>query len=211
MSEFADPKIAGCVEATLFAPGATRKEIEALCAEAKQNGYRAVCVNGSRVELARTILDDTEVQVVALVGFPWGASDPDAKRYETEIAVDQGAHEIDCVINHGWLKDGHHKQVLRELRDIVEAAEERPVKAVIELDLLDEDERVSLCQLILDSGVQFVSLGTGFGSDVATAQDVKFFKEALGETVGVKVTVNSSELEPVQELLNAGAGRIGFL
>ena len=148
------------LELTLFAPVATRGNVEKLCAEAREQNFYAVCVNGSRVELARTLTEESDVQVVALIGFPFGASDSDAKRYEAEIAVDHGAHGLDVVINLGRLKDGDSRYVLRELRDIVEAADERPVKAVMETHLLTREETILACKLALDSGAQFVATST---------------------------------------------------
>jgi deoxyribose-phosphate aldolase len=108
----------------LLKADATAKDIEQLCAEAREFGFYSVCVNGCRVDQARTLLEDSPIKVAAVVGFPLGAMDADAKRFETEAAIDAGAQEIDVVINIGRLKDGNHKYVLRELRDVVEAAEE---------------------------------------------------------------------------------------
>jgi deoxyribose-phosphate aldolase len=121
-------------------PHASRAELEHQFLEAKRLNCLAVCVPGSRVELAVSLLADSEVKVSALIGFPFGSADADVKRFEVESALDSGAQEVDVVVNHGWLRDGNHGAVLRELRDIREAAEERPVKAIIELGLLSVDE-----------------------------------------------------------------------
>ncbi|HVY70531.1 MAG TPA: 2-deoxyribose-5-phosphate aldolase, partial [Verrucomicrobiae bacterium] len=99
-------------------PGATRAELEAICAGARRAGIRAVCVAGSHVSLARHFLEDSEVKVIGTAGFPWGATDSDVKRYETEAAVDADAHEIEAVIHLGWLRDGDHAAIERELRDL---------------------------------------------------------------------------------------------
>ena len=155
-----DLPLATRIERALFAPDATRGDIEKLCAEAREHAWFAVCVNGSRVELARTLLEESEVRVVALVGFPTGAGDTDAKRYETEIAADQGAQEIEAVINVGRLKDGDRRFVLREMRDLVEAADEHPVKLVLETHLLAREELLLALELALDSGAQFVATST---------------------------------------------------
>ena len=168
--------IAGQIEIALYAADTTQRDVEKLCAEARERNFFAVCVNGSQVERARTLLEETNIQIVALVGFPLGASDSDAKRYEAEIAADQGAHEIDFVINLGRLKEGDTRHVLREMRDIVEAADERPVKAVIEASLLSREEKILACRLALDSGVKFVSTSTDFDVPRVEVEDVKLLR-----------------------------------
>jgi deoxyribose-phosphate aldolase len=203
--------LARSIDHTFFASEATRADIEKLCFEARENSYHAVCVNGSRVELARTLLEESEVRVVALVSFPLGASDSDAKRYEVEIAVDQGAQEIDAVINIGRLKDGDHQYVLRELRDIAEAADERPVKAVLETHGLTREEKILACQLALDSGVQFISTATDFHSPAITIEELKFLRETLGPTFGLKAAGQIRDAQATLKLLEAGATRLGIM
>ena len=197
------------VESTLFAPEATRRDVEQLCAEARVQNFFAVCVNGSRVELARALTEDSGVQVVALIGFPFGASDSDAKRYEAEIAVDHGAHELDAVIALGRLKDGDTHYVLRELRDIVEAADERPVKAVLEAHLLTTEETVLACKLVLDSGAQFVVTSTDSHEAPVTVETVKLMRGVIGEELGLKAAGGIRDLATAQALLAAGATRLG--
>ncbi len=202
-------ELAACIEHTLFAADATARDVEALCEEARQSGFLGVCVNGSRVELARVRLEDTNVHVVALVGFPLGAGDADAKRYETEIAVDQGAHEIDYVINHGWLNDGEARLVLREMRDIVEAADERPVKAVAEMDLLSAEEKALFCKIVADSGAHFIGVGTGCRSVIASPEEIRFLRGLLSAEVGIKVSGEIQDEAAAQEFIAAGAVRLG--
>ena len=203
--------IARRIDHTLFAADATRRDIEKLCAEAREHVFFSVCVNGSRVELARAALDESEVQVVALVGFPLGAGDPDAKRYEVEIAVDHGAHEIDFVINIGRLKDGDGDFVLREMRDIVEAADERPVKAVLASHLLTREEKILACRLALDSGAQFVCTSTDFHAPDVTVEEVRLLRETVGEEFGVKAAGGIRDARTALALIEAGATRIGTM
>jgi deoxyribose-phosphate aldolase len=198
------------LEATLFAPEATRGDLEKLCAEAREQNIFAVCVNGSRVELARALTEESNVQVVALVGFPFGASDSDAKRYEAEIAADHGAHELDVVINLGRLKEGDTRYVLRELRDIVEAADERPVKAVLETHLLTREETILACRLVLDSGAQFAVTSTDFHTPAVSVETVKLLRESLGAEFGLKAAGGIRDLQTAQALLAAGATRLGI-
>jgi len=203
--------IARRIDHTLFAADATRGDIEKLCAEAKEHFFFCVCVNGSRVELARAALEESEVQVVALVGFPLGSNDPDAKRYEVEIAVDHGAHEIDFVINIGRLKDGDGDYVLREMRDIVEAADERPAKAVLEGHLLTREEKILACRLALDSGAQFVCTSTNFHAPDVTVEEVRLLRETVGDEFGVKAAGGIRNARTALALIEAGATRIGTM
>src|SRR6266446_5546110 len=180
-------ELARCIDHTLVQPEARRQDVARLCVEAREHGFHGVSVNGSRVELAYALLEDTEIKVIGLVGFPFGASDADVKRYETEVAIDHGAHEIEMVLNIGRLKEGDNRYVLRELRDIAEAADERPVSVILETSLLTPQERNLACVLALDSGVHFVSSGTGLNAS-ATIADVHGLRAAVGEKFGVKAS-----------------------
>jgi deoxyribose-phosphate aldolase len=208
---FSAQELARRIDFTLFAPDATRADIDALCAEAREKSFYAACVNSSRVELARALVEDSDVQVVALVGFPLGASDADAKRYETEIAVDHGTHEIDFVINLGRLKDGDHHYVLREMRDLAEAADERPVKVILETHLLTRDEKILACQLALDSGVQFIATSSDFHAPPVTVEEIQFLRETLGPAFGLKAAGGIRDAQTAQQLITAGATRIGVI
>src|SRR5512137_1954433 len=143
--------LARYIDHTLLKPETTAPQVERLCAEARQHHFFSVCVNGSRVELARHQLADTDVKVACVVGFPLGAMSADAKRFETEAAIDDGAQEIDVVLNPGRLKEGDDRYVLRELRDVIEAADERTVKVILETCLLTREEKVRACRLVLES------------------------------------------------------------
>src|SRR5262249_27956343 len=148
--------------------------------------FHCVCVNGSRVLQARTLVEESGVKVATTVGFPLGASDSDTKRFETEAAIDNGAHEIDIVMNIGRFKDGDHGYVLRELRDVVEAADERTVKVILETALLTREEKIAACKLVMDSGARVVKTSTGFSTGGATLEDVRLLRETVGERFGVK-------------------------
>ena len=202
-------ELARYIDHTLLKPEATAKDIERLCAEALEHRFCAVCVNGSRVALALHQLEDTDVKVAAVVGFPLGAMDSDAKRYETEAAIDAGAQEIDMVINVGRFKDGDDAFVLREIRDVVEAADGRPVKVIIETCLLTREEKIRACQLIVESGAQFVKTSTGFNSAGATLEDVKLLRETVGPKFGVKAAGGVRDLATALAMIEAGATRLG--
>jgi deoxyribose-phosphate aldolase len=207
MPTLTQAELIGRLEHTLVRPEATRQDLERVCATARARGFHSVCVSGSRVELARTLLEDSAVKVTGLVGFPLGAADADAKRYETEVAIDHGAQEIETVLNIGRLKDGDDRYVLRELRDIAEAADERPVKVILETGLLTPDEVALACQLVLDSGAHCVCTGTGLRT-AATAEDVRTLRAAVGVKFGVKAA-GLNDLQGALALIEAGATRLG--
>lgn len=203
-------ELAARMDATLWNPAAAAGEIEAFCFEARHHKLRAVCLNGSRVELACARLEDSGVQVVALISFPLGAADADVKRYETEVAVDHGAHEIEVVLNSGWFKDHASKPALRELRDVVEAADERPVCAVIEATHLTREEIILACELVLDSGAKSMAIKTDFWPDThPTGADVKLLREIMGPDFVVKANGGIRDTQEALALMDVGATRIG--
>jgi deoxyribose-phosphate aldolase len=202
-------QLARHIEHTLLKPEAAARDFDALCAEARQHGFHAVCVPGSRVVQARHRLEDSDVKVVTVAGFPSGHGDADTKRFEVEAAIDDGAHEIDVVLNIGRLKDGDDAYVLRELRDVVEAADERPVKVILETGLLTRDEIARACQLVLDTGARFVKTSTGFGPGGATVEDVELLRELVGPKFGVKAAGGIRDTAMALALIEAGANRLG--
>ena len=202
-------EIARYIDHTLLKPEASAKDIKKLCAEAREHNFYSVCVNSSRVELARHLLEDSAVQVACTVGFPLGAMSADAKRYETEAAIDDGAQEIDMVLNIGRLKEGDDRYVLRELSDLVEAADERPVKVILETCLLTREEKVRACQLVVESGAKFVKTSTGFNSRGATIEDVKLMRETVGPKFGVKAAGGIRDTPTALAMIEAGATRLG--
>jgi deoxyribose-phosphate aldolase len=202
-------QLAAFIDHTLLKAEATARDIEKLCAEARENHFYSVCVNGSRVAQARHFLEGTEVRVAAVVGFPLGAQAADVKRFETEAAVDDDAQEIDVVLNIGRLKDGDDKYVLRELRDVAEAADERTVKVILETGLLTREEKIRACELVLDSGAHFVKTSTGFGPGGATVEDVKLMREIVGPKFGVKASGGIRDTRTALAMIAAGATRLG--
>lgn len=202
-------ELARTIDHTLLKPEATRADIERLCAEAREHRFHSVCVNGSRVALASSLLEDSEVKVVAVAGFPLGASDGDAKRFEAEVLVDLGAQEIDVVLNVGRLKDGEDRYVLRELRDVVEAAEGVPVKVILETCLLSDDDKRRACSLAVEAGAKWVKTSTGFAGGGATVEDVELMCAAVGPQIGVKASGGIRDTARALLMLKAGARRLG--
>ncbi len=202
-------ELASYIDHTLLKPDATRAQLEQLCAEAAEHQFSTVCVNGSRVELAYSLLEDSDVQVCTVVGFPLGAMDADAKRYETEVAVDLGASEIDMVINVGRFKDGEHDYIVREIRDVVEAADDRVVKVILETCLLTNDEIAQACKLVTQAQAHFVKTSTGFGNAGATLEHVRLMRETVGQFAGVKAAGGVRNADDARAMIEAGATRIG--
>jgi deoxyribose-phosphate aldolase len=202
-------ELARFIEHTLLRADASARDIAQLCAEAHKHRFVGVCVNGTRVAQASALLDESDVKVVTVVGFPLGAGDADAKRFETEVAVDNGAHEIDVVLNIGRLKEGDYAYVLRELRDVTEAADERPVKVILETALLTGDEIIQACHLVVESGAKYVKTSTGFAPGGATVEHVRLLRATVGETFGVKASGGIRDLQTARAMIEAGANRIG--
>lgn len=202
-------ELAAYIDHTLLKPDATAQDIEKLCTEARTHKFHSVCVNGCWVDYARSLVEETDVKVACVVGFPLGAMSSDVKRFEAEAAIDDGAQEIDLVINIGQLKTGNDKAVLRELRDVVEAADERTVKVILETCLLNQEEKIRACELVLESGAQFVKTSTGFNGGGATIDDVKLLRQAVGLKFGVKASGGIRDTLTALAMIASGANRIG--
>jgi deoxyribose-phosphate aldolase len=204
MTEFSPSQLPGIIELPLWRVNATAKDVEDICRKAREQKLYGVCVPSSRVELAASLLDDTEIKVTALIGL-MGSEDSDVKRYETEVSVDYGAQEIEVCLNVGRLKDGDGKYVLRELRDVAEAADERLVKVEIWPSLLTREETVLACELVLDSGAHFVSLRYIASSKI---EDVQLCREAVSPKFGVKAGEEILDTKTALALVEAGATRL---
>ncbi len=201
--------LAPYIDHTLLKPEATREQIESLCAEAAEHKFSTVCVNGSRVELAYSLLEESDVQVAAVVGFPLGSTDADSKRYETEVAIDQGAGEIDMVMNVGRFQDGDHDYIVREIRDVVEAADDHVVKVILETCLLTDAQIEQACKLVVQAQAHFVKTSTGFGSAGATIEHVELMRETVGQFAGVKAAGGIRDAATARAMIEAGATRLG--
>jgi deoxyribose-phosphate aldolase len=208
VSERPHLELARHVQIALVKPEATRADVERFCAQARDAGCQGVCVNGSRVELACALLEESPLKVTGLVGFPLGATDSDVKRFETETAIDHGAQEIELVLNVGRLKDGDLQGVLRELRDVAEAADERTVRLVLQTHLLSPEEIATTCELALDSGVRGIVTSTGLPA--ALVDDIKRLRQLVGNQFEIKAAAELAEQVSAQALIDAGASRLGF-
>jgi len=193
------------VEQAILDPLATREDIQRFCDEAIRRGYHAISVPSSRVAETYEFLQDSDLNVSCLVGFPYGNADADVKRFETEVAVDNGAHEINLMISLGYIKERAFQRVLRELRDVVEAADERIIKVFIEPRFLTPPELEDTVNLVLDSGAQFIA--TTVWSSGSVLDEIRRLRELVGEKFGVLAATAQDNLDP-KELLSLGATRL---
>ncbi|HDI1161459.1 TPA: deoxyribose-phosphate aldolase [Staphylococcus aureus] len=197
------------IDRTSLKPESTRTQIDQIIDEAKAYNFKSVCVNPTHVKYAAERLADSEVLVCTVIGFPLGASTTATKAFETEDAIQNGADEIDMVINIGALKDGRFDDVQQDIEAVVKAAKGHTVKVIIETVLLDHDEIVKASELTKAAGADFVKTSTGFAGGGATAEDVKLMKDTVGADVEVKASGGVRNLEDFNKMVEAGATRIG--
>jgi deoxyribose-phosphate aldolase len=206
-----DSNLARMIDHTLLKPDATEKDIEQLCAEARQYGFASVCVNPSFVKLCARLLQNTGVNVCAVIGFPLGAASSATKAFETRQAIKDGAREVDMVINTGMLKSGRFDFVEEDIRAVVSVARHfgALTKAILEMCLLTEEEKVKACTLAKNAGADFVKTSTGFSKGGATPEDVALMRKTVGQKLGVKASGGVRSREQAQALIASGANRIG--
>ncbi len=203
--------VAGLIDHTLLKPDATQAELETLCREAREYGFATVCVNPTWVPLCARLLRGSGVGVCTVVGFPLGATTADVKQYETRRVIYDGATEVDMVINVGALKSGDVRTTQRDIEAVAEVCRASGVtsKVIIETALLTDDEKITACTLAKASGADFVKTSTGFARGGATPADVALMRRVVGAEMGVKAAGGVRDLSGAQELVKAGATRIG--
>ena len=197
------------IDHTLLKPDASQEQIETLIEEAKKYDFASVCVNPTWVNFAAQALKATDVKVCTVIGFPLGANTPELKAFETSDAIQNGANEVDMVINIGALKSRNFDLVERDIRAVVEAAKGTLVKVIIETCLLTDDEKVRACQLAQKAGADFVKTSTGFSTGGATVVDVALMRKTVGPDMGVKASGGARSYEDALAFIKAGATRIG--
>lgn len=206
----AGERVASMIDHTILKPDATRAEIETLCEEARRFRFASVCINPCYVALCAQMLRMTNVKVCTVVGFPLGANRSEVKAFEAERAINDGAQEVDMVINVGALKSKDNALVESDIRAVVDACRNIVVsKVIIEAAFLDDEEKVTACQLAKAAGADFVKTSTGFGPGGATAHDVALMRAVVGSEMGVKAAGGIRDAETAREMIAAGASRIG--
>ncbi|AMQ18643.1 deoxyribose-phosphate aldolase [Thermococcus peptonophilus] len=206
-------EIAKYIDHTNLKPYATKEDIIKLCDEAIEYGFYAVCVNPYRVKLAKDYLREknANIKVASVIGFPLGATPTEVKVFEAKKALDDGADELDMVINIGALKDKDYEYVKNDIAEVVKVAHERgaKVKVIIETCYLTEEEKVKACELAKEAGADFVKTSTGFGTGGATVEDVRLMRKVVGPEIGVKAAGGIRTYEQALAMIEAGANRIG--
>lgn len=203
------PAIAALIDHTLLKPDATQSEIETLCREADLYSFASVSVNPVWVAVCRNLLKSSPVKIGVTIGFPLGATTTHSKVEEARMAVAEGASEIDMVMNIGYLKSGFYDKVEADIRAVVEVAEGRPVKVILETVLLTDEQKIKACVLAKRAGAHFVKTSTGFSTGGATVHDVALMRKVVGDTMGVKAAGGIKSSEEAEKLIAAGASRIG--
>ncbi len=201
--------VAKYIDHTALKPETTPEQVIKLCREAREFGFKAVCVNPVYVPLAVEELKDAGVHVCTVIGFPLGAESSWVKAQATQWAVEQGATEIDMVINIGWLKAGLYQQAKEDIGVVVRAAGQAAVKVIIECCLLDEKEKRSAANIVRESGARYIKTSTGFSHGGATLEDVKLLRDAVGADLGVKAAGGIGTYDMAVAMIRAGATRLG--
>lgn len=197
------------IDHTILKPETTKEQVAQILAEAKEYDFASVCVNPTWVAYAAQELKDSDVKVCTVIGFPLGANTPAVKAFETKDAIENGADEIDMVINIGALKSKNDELVLEDIKAVVEASGDKLVKVIIETCLLTEEEKVKACQLSKEAGADFVKTSTGFSTGGATVEDVALMRKTVGSDMGVKASGGARSYEDAIAFIEAGATRIG--
>ena len=197
------------IDHTILKATASSSDVQKLCEEAIEHEFYSVCVNGCYVADAKQLLQGTDVKVAAVVGFPLGAMTTAAKVFEAKEAIENGASEIDMVINVAKLKDGEFEYVENEIRQIKEAIGDNVLKVIIETCYLTDEEKVKACELSLVAKADFVKTSTGFGTGGATYEDVKLMKSVVGDNAKVKASGGVRDKETAQKYVELGAERLG--
>lgn len=197
------------IDHTLLKANATKGDITKLCDEAMQYDFASVCVNPVWVSYCAEYLKESDVRVCTVIGFPLGANTSQVKAYEAKMAIEEGADEVDMVINIGALKAGDMDTVYQDIQAVVDASQGHCVKVIIETCLLTDEEKVLACQQAMKAKATFVKTSTGFSTGGATIQDVALMKQTVGNQCEVKASGGVKTFEDMEAMVRAGASRIG--
>jgi deoxyribose-phosphate aldolase len=198
------------IDHTLLKPDATKDQIHTLCLEAKEYSFASVCVNPTWVHYSAGLLKGTDVKICTVIGFPLGSNTPETKAFEAKNAIENGAEEVDMVINISALKSGDFELVERDIRAVTEAAKGKALtKVIIETCLLNDDEKVRACEIAVKAGTDYVKTSTGFSTGGATPEDIALMRKTVGAHIGVKASGGVRSVEDAKSMIEAGATRIG--
>ena len=202
-------QLANMIDHTILGATVTDEEVIKKCAEAKEYNFASVCANPNKVELMAKELYDSKVMVCTVIGFPLGFNLTSVKVEEAEKAIEQGADELDMVMNIGALKEGNMALVEKDIYEIVKISKNKIVKVIIETCYLNEDEIIKACKSAKKAGADFVKTSTGFGDKGATIENIKLMKKTVGDELGVKASGGIGNWDKAIKMIEAGANRIG--
>jgi len=197
------------IEYTLLDFGIRNEDVERICLEAKQYGFLGVCIPPSFIGVARDVLSDTDILIVSVVGFPLGSTTTRVKVMEASDCIDMGADEVDMVMNVGGFLDGCYKEVGEEIAEVVGIISPHPLKVIVETPLLTTEQKKEAAEMVSDYGARFIKTSTGFHGMVTSADDVRLLRDILPSRVGVKASGGIRGFYSANEMLSAGADRIG--
>lgn len=209
MPTLSPAQVAACIDHTLLKADATAADIESLCAEAVRFGFQAVCVNPWHLPRAVACLRGEKPLAITVAGFPLGASQTLVKAREAGLAVEQGAAEVDMVLNLGALKSGQTDLARQDVAEVVRACGGAKVKVILETCLLTDAQKELACRLAVEAGAAFVKTSTGFSCGGATEADVRLLRRVVGPSIGVKASGGIRSLDDLLRMAGAGADRIG--
>ena len=196
------------VDHTLLLQGATWEEIKQICDDAMKYQTASVCIAPSYVKQAAEYMGD-KMAVCTVIGFPNGYMTTKAKEFETKDALENGASEIDMVINIGWLKDKKYDLIENEIRALKAVCKDKILKVIIETCFLTDEEKIKMCEIVTNAGADYIKTSTGFGGAGATFEDIKLFSEHIGPNVKMKAAGGISSIEDAEKFLELGADRLG--
>lgn len=202
-------EISKYIDYTLLKPSSTERDIIELCNTAIENRFYSVCISSCYVSLAKQFLADSDVKVCTVVGFPLGSMSTEAKVYEAEKAIEDGADEIDMVINLGYLKSRNYVSVLKDIIDVKLAIGQTPLKVILEISELNKNEIIKACEICLDAKADFIKTSTGFSKSGATLTAVKIIKKTIRNNAKIKASGGIADFDTAIKYIDAGADRIG--
>jgi len=197
------------IDHTILKPTTLITDIEKLCKEAITHNFYAICINSSYVNLAKGILKNSPVKIASVIGFPLGASTTKSKIYEANDCINDGATEIDMVLNIGLLKSGSHRLVEKEIYDIKKTIGSNTLKVIFENCYLTNEEKITACKIALNAGANFIKTSTGFGIGGATVDDIKLMKNTVKDQIKIKASGGIKDFETAKKYLDLGVNRIG--
>ena len=197
------------IDHTILNPDARSSDVQRIIDEALRYNFYSVCVNSSFVKIVADSLKDSDVHTCSVIGFPLGAMKTEAKVFEAQQAIEDGADEIDMVIHIGKLIDGDEEYIVKDIKAVKDAIGGKVLKVIIETSLLQQDEKIRACRLALEAGADFVKTSTGFSTGGATIEDIRLMKEIVGDRMKIKASGGIHSSQEAMDLIEAGADRLG--